>query len=992
MNQIFEIGQIVGSYRIIHPLGSGGMGVVYEVEHVKLKTRRALKVFAAENENAELHRKRFLIEGKMLSALDHPRVVRVHEFEIDPGSSLPYFVMDLVLSPDGTPRTLEDERRAGVDEEKSAKWFSDVCEGLDYVHSLGIVHRDIKLENILIGSDGHAVLSDFGISRIFDDGLRERLDVTVTMPQDDRVLRVLGSAYYMAPELLGPDAAKATPASDAWALGVMMYRLLSGIWFERESRANCLDVLNDCDLPWRALIDRLCSEDTSLRHPQAGFASLAASLTPASSVPKRTHGWLWAGAVALMAVVGLGAYFAVSTESQVPAEPTVELVGPQQPEPAVETIHEVPRVVIEIPKIIQDDILDAEAAFRRRQFYDPVEKALEGEDETNRVAWAGVLQTAEDMLNSFGEEEHVFICYREHTGRGAEDAYKKGCSYPLPIAYAFSSLFKKKEYTQGAFQTAADKLEGDSRWNAATHLAFEYFYRTKSHVSSVTNFVERRQHAVKRFLKETDYSTKELGSVYRLLRFSAEHDVLPLIQQVEADGVKIDPWLKLMVEAIDVYDRAWAARGVGFANTVTEEGWRVYGEEIAKVLSLLEKAYLMRPDLPQSTELALSTCLGNRPQMALWLKRARASRADYCNAYACYLWGLRPRWGGTAEEMADFVLGVVKEHHFESMSPIWAYESLVKYVFKYEDGVEIVHRHFSNLNEFITAERDIFDPYFEGYRKGRFYQKADYIDRIHIAVVLADLAWRLGNAEELLYWTDEIEKLKVPVYVTDFDSGYKKYSRRLSALKKLTGYKRTAFMAGLRAMETDGDCATIDAMIEIAREIGDTNLARDAALARRGKTDLLPFLIGLPGLTVESRVHDHLIFRVSIAEVEKDPRQSAAFDIYVTSHQVDPKTKNNITDSLKLGLGPFRPVVQNEPVWNSKEKNCSFEVEIVGNLMRLTQDGRRILEKRLLSRPSNSKYFFLAANEAPGLKFTKIEWEARDDAAFVIPSVVSKNF
>lgn len=245
MKRIFEIGQTVGSYRIIRTLGSGGMGVVYEVEHQKLKIRRALKVFAAESANVELHRKRFLIEGKMLSALDHPRVVRVHEFEVDSRTSLPYFVMDLVLASDGTPRTLEDERRDGVDEQRAAKWFKDVCEGLDYVHSLGIAHRDVKLENILIGSDGRAVLSDFGISRIFDDELRERLDVTVTMPQDDHVLRVLGSAYYMAPELLAADPAKASPDSDAWALGVMMYRLLSGIWFERESRDKCLDVLND---------------------------------------------------------------------------------------------------------------------------------------------------------------------------------------------------------------------------------------------------------------------------------------------------------------------------------------------------------------------------------------------------------------------------------------------------------------------------------------------------------------------------------------------------------------------------------------------------------------------------------------------------------------------------------------------------------------------------------------------------------------------------
>lgn len=982
MMKTFETDEIIGSYRVVRPLGTGGMGMVYEVEHTKLKVHRALKVFAVENENVELHRKRFLSEGKMLSALDHPRVIRVHEFDVDARSGLPYFVMDLVLSPDGAPRTLEDERRAGMEEAQAVRWFADVCEGLDYVHALGIVHRDVKLENVLIGPDGRAVLSDFGISRIFDDELRQRLDITLTMPQDEKVLNCLGSVHYLAPELQGANPEKATTSSDAWALGILLFRLLTGFWFENENREKCLKILDDYDLGWSPIVERLCAADPSGRIPVGGFVALAPVVPEASALPPpKRRGWLWGAVAALAVAAGVVGYIAFA-----PVPPPIVDYVPIEPEPEEKASAPVIET-IPIPTSVQAAVLKAEREYIRRQFYDPVAKALEGESETNRVAWAGVLQTAEDMLKCFSEEEHVFTFYREYMGRGAEDAFKKGCSYPLPIAYAFSSLFKKKEYIQAAFQKAADNLEGDSRWNAATCLAFEYFFREKSSVSSVTNFAEREHLALRRFFKENEFSAKELGSVYRTLRLAAQHDaVIPVIKEVEAEGVKIDPWLKLMIDAADAYDRAWAARGSGFANTVTEEGWRIYHQEIVKVLPLLEKAYLMRPDLPQSTVVALSTCLGDREKMDLWLKRARASRADYCLAYGCYLWGLRPRWGGTTEEMADFILGVVKERHFESVSPIWAYENLVKYVFTYENGVEVVHQHFSNVNEFIKAERDIFEPYFEGYRKGQFYQKTDYINRVHIAVVLADLAWRLGNAEELLYWADEIEKLKVPVSVTEFDSGYKKYSKHLAALKKLTGYKRTSFMAGLRAMETDGDRAAIDAMIEIAREIGDTNLARDAAFARRGKTDLLPFLIGQPGLMAGSRVHDHLIFRVSVAEVEKDPRRLASFKIYVTSHQVNPETNNYITDTIEVSAGPFRPVVRDQPVWNHKEKSCSFEVEIVGNLVRLTQDGRRILEKRLHARPSNSKYFFLAANEVPGLKFTKIEWEARDDAAFVIPS------
>ena len=283
MDDRFEFGRTIGAYRIVRPLGSGGMGAVYEVEHLKLKTHRALKVFAVEGENVELHRKRFLSEGKMLAALDHPRVVRVHEFDVDAESGRPYFVMDLVLSPDGTPRTLADAGSEETDELRAAALFRDVCEGLDYVHSLGIVHRDIKLENILIGPDGRAVLSDFGISRIFDDELRRKLDITLTMPQDETIVRRLGSAFYLAPEQQGDTPVKATPASDAWALGVMIFRYLTGFWFERANREKCLALLDDCELPWRPLIARLCAETPGERIPECGFVALTEGLDSSDS-------------------------------------------------------------------------------------------------------------------------------------------------------------------------------------------------------------------------------------------------------------------------------------------------------------------------------------------------------------------------------------------------------------------------------------------------------------------------------------------------------------------------------------------------------------------------------------------------------------------------------------------------------------------------------------------------------------------------------------
>jgi len=304
---VFSKGRIVGSYRIIRLLGSGGMGEVYEAEHTRLGIHRALKVYAVEGKETELYLKLFLKEQQTLSVLDHPRIMRVHEFEIDSESGLPYFTMDLILQSDGSPRTLEDERKGGVSEEWTVTWLRDICEGLDYLREAGVVHRDVKLENILVGPDGHVVLSDFGISRIFDEELRRKLDITMTIPQNG-VARQFGSVNYMAPELKGTKPAQATPASDAWALGVALFRYLTGIWLERENRARSLKILSDYELPWQPIIEQLCQDNPSSRLGKGGFRGVLRVID--DHLAKRRRGdirhRLVAAAAAILVAVGLG--------------------------------------------------------------------------------------------------------------------------------------------------------------------------------------------------------------------------------------------------------------------------------------------------------------------------------------------------------------------------------------------------------------------------------------------------------------------------------------------------------------------------------------------------------------------------------------------------------------------------------------------------------------------------------------------------------------
>lgn len=260
---MFSPGQTLGSYRIIRLIGQGGTGAVYEVEHVGLGVHYALKAFTCEKGHVDVLRKKFLAEGKVLARLNTPRLVRVFDLAVDEPTDVPYFVMDLVTGKDGAPHTLADVEAADLDELAVYMWFEDLCEALDYVHSQGIVHRDIKRGNVLLREDRHAVLSDFGISRIFGEKLTGEINVTRTMVSDATTAArlVMGTVGYMAPEVLR--GREATPAADVYSLGVMFVHLLTGIWYEPGSKA--LDLLDGFSYQWKGVLSRMLEVDPEKR-------------------------------------------------------------------------------------------------------------------------------------------------------------------------------------------------------------------------------------------------------------------------------------------------------------------------------------------------------------------------------------------------------------------------------------------------------------------------------------------------------------------------------------------------------------------------------------------------------------------------------------------------------------------------------------------------------------------------------------------------------
>ena len=270
-------------YRTIRKLAAGGMADVFEVESPD-GCRFALKVFRREKDSSFLH-DRFIAEAKILTTIYHPRIVRVHEYGIDETTGEPWFVMDLMTDADGTPSTLENARkRGGIPDETLRQWFADAKEALNYLHKCGIIHRDVKLENILIDGDGHARLADLGVSRIVDKRLKGELEVDSTFVTGETTgtRPVMGTYFYLTPETRGGKAA--TPESDFYALGVAFFRLLTGMWYEPGT--NALDLLAPFPEFWRKELSRLLDWNGRTARPRTRrlYAILAATVLCVAAV------------------------------------------------------------------------------------------------------------------------------------------------------------------------------------------------------------------------------------------------------------------------------------------------------------------------------------------------------------------------------------------------------------------------------------------------------------------------------------------------------------------------------------------------------------------------------------------------------------------------------------------------------------------------------------------------------------------------------------
>lgn len=201
-----RLGQQFGNYRITARLGSGGFAEVYLGEHIHLGTQAALKIIQAQlsEEDVEL----FRVEARTIAALRHPHIVRILDFGVE--EKIPFLVMD--YAPHGTLRQ-RHPRQSQVPLEVVVAYVKQIGDALQYAHAEKIVHRDVKPENMLIGRENDILLSDFGIALLAQSSRFQNAQ------------HVVGTIGYMAPEQI---QASAQPASDQYALGIVVYEWLTG--------------------------------------------------------------------------------------------------------------------------------------------------------------------------------------------------------------------------------------------------------------------------------------------------------------------------------------------------------------------------------------------------------------------------------------------------------------------------------------------------------------------------------------------------------------------------------------------------------------------------------------------------------------------------------------------------------------------------------------------------------------------------------------------
>jgi serine/threonine protein kinase len=275
------------NYELDNELGRGGMGIVYRAKDRRLKRLVAIKLLPPELAFRSEIKTRFLREAETAAQLSHPNIVPI--YSVDERDGLVYFVMALVEGPTLAKKMYEDGQLP-IDEVRRV--LREVADALAYAHGRGVIHRDIKPDNILLDKEsGRAMVTDFGIARAIQEGADSRLTATGV---------AIGTPAYMSPEQAAGDR-EIDGRTDLYALGVVAYQMLAGrLPFQAGSTASMLmkhiterptavaELRGDCPSDLAAAVMSLLEKEPENRVPNAAALTRALS-GDVSAIPVATE-------------------------------------------------------------------------------------------------------------------------------------------------------------------------------------------------------------------------------------------------------------------------------------------------------------------------------------------------------------------------------------------------------------------------------------------------------------------------------------------------------------------------------------------------------------------------------------------------------------------------------------------------------------------------------------------------------------------------------
>jgi serine/threonine-protein kinase len=252
-----------GRYRLIGRIGAGGMSVVYKAQDVALGRLVAIKILHESLTGDPKFVENFRREAQAAASLSHPNVVTVHDVGQD--GSRHYIVMELV---EGEDLKTTVRNWAPLPLANALDLAIQICKGVGYAHRAGFVHCDVKPQNVLVTKDGRAMVADFGIARVISEATITRGDSS------------WGTPHYFSPEQAAGQSA--TPASDVYAIGIVLYEMLTGrLPFQADSPAALAlkhlteepppitDLNPNVPLPVARIIHKVLSKEPSARYRTA---------------------------------------------------------------------------------------------------------------------------------------------------------------------------------------------------------------------------------------------------------------------------------------------------------------------------------------------------------------------------------------------------------------------------------------------------------------------------------------------------------------------------------------------------------------------------------------------------------------------------------------------------------------------------------------------------------------------------------------------------